>query len=349
MKNRERVVFFDALNVVSCIAVVGMHVNGTAVNTFSKSGNWLFSMFIDCLCYFAVPIFFMLSGATLIDYRKRYDTGTFIRKRLKRTMVPFICWSIIAILWCILALRCLTWEDVNSPVKLINVIFNVKAFNIYYFFIDLFAIYLCIPFLGMISAEKRIGKKGAYTYLIIYAFLSISFLPVVLGQFGIEWNSSLQNPLTGGYLIYVLLGYCLSKVELNKKNRYVIYMLGLIGFIVHYGMTTLLSYRDGAINFTFRGYLNFPTVLYAIAVFVAFRYVQWDKHEKLVHVVSRLSGVSFGVYLIHKYPIYVICYLLQIDGFSIAWRIIGTMTVYVLSVVGVMCIQKIPLLKKLIP
>lgn len=58
-------------------------------------------MFIEALFYFAVPVFFMLTGATLINYRKRYGTGTFFKKRLLKTLVPFIIWSIIGICWSI--------------------------------------------------------------------------------------------------------------------------------------------------------------------------------------------------------------------------------------------------------
>ena len=157
--SKKRVGYFDALNVVSCIAVVTMHVNGTSLYTFHHSVSWLSSLFIDCLCYFAVPVFFMLTGATLMDYRKRYNTYEFIKKRFSRTMIPFLFWSVVAIVWCVLALKCLKWSDVSSPIKLINVIFNVRAFNIYYFFIDLFAVYLCIPVLGIIPSQKELVKK----------------------------------------------------------------------------------------------------------------------------------------------------------------------------------------------
>lgn len=347
--NGGRIVYLDILNIIACIAVVCMHVNGTAVNTFARSGNWLFSLFVDCVCYFAVPVFFMITGATLIDYRKRYDTKVFVKKRVNRTMIPFLFWSVVAILWCILALRVMSWSDISNPIKLINVIFNVRAFNIYYFFIDIFAVYLCIPFLSLVPEDKRIGKKGAFTYLIIYGFLSISLLPVLCGQIGIDWNPNLQSPVTGGYIIYVLLGYCISKTDFSRRQRFGIYLLGVAGLLIHFGMTAILSLRYGAMNFTFRGYTNFPTVLYAIAIFVAIKYYRSVGSEKLQKGIGFLSGASFGVYLLHKYPIYVLCYLLPINEFSVIWRVLGTLTVYVISVIAVKCLQKIPFMNKLIP
>lgn len=349
LKEKERILYLDILNIIACIAVVCMHVNGTAVNTFSRTGNWIFSLCVDCICYFAVPVFFMITGATLIDYRKRYDTKTFAKKRISRTIIPFLFWSIVAILWCILALKVMQWSDVSSPIKLINVIFNVKAFNIYYFFIDIFAVYLCIPFLSMIPEDKRLGKTGAFTYLLVYGLFSVSILPTICGIVGVEWNNNLRSPLLGGYLIYVLLGYYVSKTDFKKENRRVIYLLGIAGLLIHIGMTALWSFRDGAMNFTFRGYTNFPTVFYSLAIFVAIKYYSKVGGEKIQKSIVYLSGASFGVYLIHKYPIYILCYMLHVDDFSVIWRIVGTIMVYVISVVIVKCLQKIPIISKLIP
>lgn len=348
-KKEGRIVYLDILNIIACISVVCMHVNGTAVNTFSRTGNWLFSLCVDCVCYFAVPVFFMITGATLIDYRKRYDTKTFVKKRINRTMIPFLFWSIVAILWCILALGVMRWSDVSNPIKLINVIFNVKAFNIYYFFIDIFAVYLCIPFLSMVPEDKRLGKKGTYTYLLVYGLLSISILPTICGLIGVEWNNNLRSPLLGGYLIYVLLGYYVSKTDFRKKHRVVIYLLGMAGLLIHIGMTALWSFRDGTMNYTFRGYTNFPTLFYALAIFVAIKYYSKVCGDKLQKNIVFMSGASFGVYLLHKYPIYILCYLLHVDEFSVVWRIIGTILVYAISVIVVKCLQKIPIIGKLIP
>ncbi|XCB29844.1 hypothetical protein RQN30_11930 [Arcanobacterium hippocoleae] len=39
--------------------------------------NWAAALAIETIFFFAVPIFFMLTGATLLRYRDRYDTQTF--------------------------------------------------------------------------------------------------------------------------------------------------------------------------------------------------------------------------------------------------------------------------------
>lgn len=90
----SRIIYFDILNVISCMAVVCLHANGF-VHTFIKDDWWWLRVLVEVVCYFAVPVFFMLTGATLLNYRKRYSTKTFYKKRLLRTFAPFVFWSIV--------------------------------------------------------------------------------------------------------------------------------------------------------------------------------------------------------------------------------------------------------------
>lgn len=77
-ENNKRIVYYDILNVLAIIAVVALHCNGI-VHNFSTNYKraWMTSLIVECICYWAVPIFLMLSGATLMKYREKYNTKTF--------------------------------------------------------------------------------------------------------------------------------------------------------------------------------------------------------------------------------------------------------------------------------
>ncbi len=76
-------VFVDVLNIVSCFAVVCLH---TSLGVFSLQHTflWTFQELMQAMFIFAVPIFFMVSGMNLLDYRKKYSTKVFgsVRPRL---------------------------------------------------------------------------------------------------------------------------------------------------------------------------------------------------------------------------------------------------------------------------
>ncbi len=64
--------YIQNLSVLSAFAVVALHVNGEFWN-FSYGRYWITSNIIESLFYFAVPIFFMITGVTLVDYNERYS------------------------------------------------------------------------------------------------------------------------------------------------------------------------------------------------------------------------------------------------------------------------------------
>ena len=70
--NKEKLFYINLLNVVSAISVIMLHTNCFWIDDVSAS-YWKSANIIECLFYFAVPVFFMNTGATLIDYQDRYD------------------------------------------------------------------------------------------------------------------------------------------------------------------------------------------------------------------------------------------------------------------------------------
>lgn len=330
---------------------MALHVNG-AVHTFAKTRNWVSCMFIEALFYFAVPVFFMLTGATLMNYRKRYDTGDFFKKRIFKTFVPFMIWSIIGICWSIFYTKGMKISDINTPAKFISAVINCKGMGIYWFFPALFSVYLTIPLFSLVDEDKRIGKKGIFTYLILVYIVLNVLLPFVCRLTGIQWNSALNAVSCGGYVVWFLIGYLLANTDINKKFRILIYILGLIGFFMYFYLTVQNSFKTGRFDKTYAGYMNIPAIFMGTAVFVLFKYGKWnliDKHEKAVRFVRNLSSASFGVYLIHYYLKDFSIRHFGIDPRSTLYRIVGTFIIYGLSVIIVRVIQKIPVIRKMVP
>ena len=99
------------MNVISMLAVVYLHAND-CFWTFSTDRYWKSANIIEAGLYFAVPCFFMITGANLLDYRQRYDTKTFLIKRAKKTVLPYIFWSFIGIGFNI-CMHNLQWNNVT--------------------------------------------------------------------------------------------------------------------------------------------------------------------------------------------------------------------------------------------
>ena len=345
--NTKRVVAYDVMNVAACVAVIALHVNGIFW-TFSYDRYWKTSLIIETVFYWAVPVFFMLTGATLMDYRERYCTKTFLKKRFERTVVPFIIWSVISIPWAIYIVHYLSVDDVSSVSRFLNTILNCKGLSIYWFFPPLFSIYLCIPVISTIPYKRR---KTAFGFLILYGFLSCSLLPPLLSKVGIYLNGDLRSPLNGGYLIFPLIGYWIANYPISKKTRWAIYFAGILGWAIRFYFTLTRSLAEGTINMETSGYTNYPAIIQSVAVFVWFYYHDWSflGKGKLISVFQKLSSASLGVYLIHFYLMQAIVSFFHIPMQSIIWRTAGIPLVYLISLAAVLIGKKAPIVKHLFP
>lgn len=85
--------YISELSVISTICVVYMHLCGFHGMIPQYNFEWILSLFIEKVCFFAVPVFFMITGATLIDYPKRYNLKTYVKKRINKTVIPWLAWG----------------------------------------------------------------------------------------------------------------------------------------------------------------------------------------------------------------------------------------------------------------
>lgn len=276
--------YISVLTVVSAFAVVALHTNGCFWQ-FSTERYWFTANIIESVFYFAVPVFFMISGATLLDYPKRYDLKTYFKKRIRKTVIPFLIWSLVG--WGLLILNSIhLGQPVNPEILTISGIWNgiweTKFVPIFWFFIPLFACYLSIPLLASVSDEKC---KSIFLYLVTASFMVNAVLPFLIHAFQLPLKWPLRVNIVSGHLIYILLGYWLSKNELSRNVRYLLYLLAVLGLLMHIVGTYSLSMEAGKIVGTYKGYLNVPCILYSVGVFLLFK-------EKSVcnRIITGISG-----------------------------------------------------------
>lgn len=335
--------YITVLNVLSCLGVILLHTS-TFWN-FSKTRGWVAANCIESVFYFAVPVFVMISGATLIDYGERYTTKEYFVKRIKKTVIPFIAWSIISVFF---ALYCGSKVSLK-PIAIINAVINCQYMSIYYFFLLIFGVYLSIPVIGCIEKGKR---KGIFMYVIISTFVVNSILPLIsrLSNGGIAHNGNFQVYVCGGYLIYVFIGYYIDNYDISKNVKKLIYLLGILGLLIHFGGTWYFSFKNNTVDTVLKGYTSVPCVLYSAAIFLAIKNVNFDKVPKLfIKVISFFDGQTFGIYLIHMFVIRLMSKWFHIAPQRFVSNVVFAFVVFVLSALVVKGMQKIPFVRRIIP
>lgn len=344
---KQRKVFYISLaSVISAFAVVMLHTNG-CFWTFSTERYWLTATIIETVMYFAVPVFFMISGATLIDYRERYTTKQFFAKRIEKTVIPFLVWSAVGVVYLCLkgAMKFeLSWAFVKTVLLGIA---NSKIISIYWFFISLFTVYLCIPLFASVAKEIR---EKVFVYVVAVAFIFNWMIPFLCQVFEISYTSRIGVPVALDYLMYVLLGYLLHNKELRPIHKGVVYALGLGGLAMHMVGTYILSMEAGYVVQLFKGYTKVPCLLYSVAVFVLMKDIG-EKIEdgRIIKFVEMVGSYTFSIYLMHYYVMDIMVHLFDINVTSILYRVGAPFVIFAICIGLTWCVRKIPVLRKIVP
>src|SRR5581483_7891153 len=96
-QQKQHIPTIDVLRIISILAVIIIH---TTTRTLEINGadiirvQW--TLFLNQIFRFAVPLFFMISGFVLeVSYPFHASYFTYIKKRINRIFVPYLFWSAI--------------------------------------------------------------------------------------------------------------------------------------------------------------------------------------------------------------------------------------------------------------
>lgn len=287
----------------------------------------------------------MITGATLIDYRERYDTKTFFKKRLLKVIIPLIIWSIIYFIINFFKGK-FSINDLSFKF-VFEYFFFVKTNPIFWFFVVIIGIYLAIPVISLIPQETR---RKAFLYIIIITFVFNQFLPDLLYHLNLNYNYDLKFPLTySGWISFIFIGYYIDKYEIVKKHRVIIYVLGIIGFLTMVVPTIFISYHKNESCSWFDEYYDAPCVLYSASVFLFFKSKINNNQivTKIMPFFNFVAPTTLGIYVLHIAIRDFLRYFYTYSYFGM--NLVLTLSILTICFIVVKIVQKIPGLRHIFP
>ncbi len=342
-KTNRHYLYMDVLNIAACFAVIVLHCSGTFF-TYEADSVWKLSLLLQVLARWAVLVFLMLTGANLLSYREKYSTAVFFKKRLIRTFLPFLLWSVVWLVWRVYEGQI----QIAGARDVITAFTNNGCQNIYWFFYMLFPIYLAIPVISPLFCRENI-RRIRYFYLMILFFTAV--LPLFTYYTKIPVSTDFAFPLTAGNFGFVILGWLMARTEFRIWQRLLIWLSGILGAVwMYFG-----AYRDIALSAEhtvqsdFLSYNSLPTVAMSAAVFLLIKSIPWQKleHTFFASALRTLAGASFGVYLIHLFPIQ---YMNRVfSNHSAAYMLMMPFFVYAICALIAVLVRMIPGLRRIFP
>lgn len=340
----QNIEWLDSLRAIALIGVIIIHESTPAVKMSypANMGNWWTGNIIDSAVRFAVPLFLMLSGATMLG--KEYDLKTFYKKRFVRVLLPFLFWMVVYWIYRWMVLPSAKQPDTFSSVVswAVKLLGNEGISKHFWYVYMILFFYLLFPF---ISRGVRSLKDKEVLWLIIgWALLSFSSRKLPVNFY--SWTDHYPARLLGylQYSGYLVLGYYLTKFSItNKSQRVVAAALFAVSVVIASVFTWYFSKQSHHLDLDMYGNVTFNTMLQVIAMFLLVKDTT-IKNSVLLRIQRLISNYSYGVYLSH---IMVIGIFFQYDIFWTmghpAWTLpVLTLLTLVVSLLIIFVLRKLP-------
>lgn len=298
VQKNGRIFYIDEIRALAILLVILIHVSKWFVAVeVPHTLFWHFSSFLFSLGRMGVPLFFMISGALLLN--KEYEIVYFFKRRFSRIFVPFAFWIVIIILY-----KILFFNHGYGLGNLIDIIFNE---GMVWFIWVLVGLYLFIPVISPFINKYK--TKGAEYFLIIwittFIFNAFHFTPYTLD---LNYFS--------GYFGYLILGWYLSNKEYKLSDKSVLVLSGVIFLISTLVSLYALEYQIDMGKY----YLTPVAIFQCVGIYLFFMYFakvsdsieislissvyNFIKDSFIGKIIVSISFCSYGMFLTHYFVIW---------------------------------------------
>ena len=342
--------YISLIKILSAFSVVILHTNGIGVYWNFKNKYEIYKQYfisanlIECSLNFAVPLFFLCIGATLLEFNKKYGLKVYFMKRINKVVIPLLSWNIILYFYKVYVLK--NQKKIKFAFEeLWNLYYGNKIYNIFGSIHSFILIYLMIPLLAFVEESKKIK---IYSYCFITLFITQVFIPYLIRIFHL--NLILIYQIKIGHLIYIFGGYIIHHYKFKIYYKIMIYLIGIIGLLLLVFGTKILTIKYKKTIILHKGYLNFPCMVYSCSLFlfikencyILFRII----NKKYINIIGSLTMGSFFLHfpIIDTYNKY-----FKINKLSLKFRLFDGFFICCLCLFLTYILKKVPLIKYLVP
>lgn len=278
----------SCLRIIATVAVVFFHTCGIlqsnqAIFSLTASQDKFFSIGYHMM-YWAVPVFYMISGGVLLNPNKLVSYEKVFKKYILRMVLVLVFFGIPFAL-----LIGFAEEHRISGTMVVQSIFSVltgKSMSHLWYIYSMIGIYLILPILWRII--KSIGKRDLEVLLLILFVVDFIF-PVFSRITGIPVAFNLPIAF---HIFYVLAGYyiqcnkprILSKLSVNAA-------IGFLYVVIIIGMHNLTNDVER--------YLAYDSPIIAIMALSLYSLFVMNFKREVSQTWWEIDRLCFAVYLIH--------------------------------------------------
>lgn len=301
MENKQKKTYIEVLRILATALVLLNHTPVYFLFAYSEGAQQVFYTIQTIITKINVPLFLIISGATLLG--KEEDYVTVFKKRILRIVEIIFIFNFISYL--ITAIQ----TNSFSILEYINLTLSneVEGTIPYWYLYTYLAFLFMLPFIRKIAIS--LTKKDVIVMITLYFFFytlmqTIYDISLVNSFNPIAISSYLSIPIvTSNVIFYPLIGYYFDRNinvnDINKKTVVMILLVYLSTIIVSFALTYYEGSKTGEFSQKFIDMFDF---VQAIIIFILINYlvnvVSFNTfNEKLYKKICALGSLTFGIYL----------------------------------------------------
>ncbi|WP_259565791.1 acyltransferase [Enterobacter sichuanensis] len=298
----KRIHWVDSARFVAILMVVVTHCHDKM-----KIGNVLVSSLFYSIDRLGVPIFLMISGGLILPGLEKKDPIEFYKKRIPQFLFLIFIYTVFT------NMSGLIFEEgrgvidslLYSLINLNGIIPSKSGYAAHMWFMyTIIGLYIIAPFLA------RMLSLCSTRLICLFVGICIVFnyIPYVFSEFfplfDIGLLKRVGSDFTGGYLIYMVIGYLLiNRINIDLKSLHIVIPSVLIIFVG----CLFLAYEDVSRNSILGSYHWYSASIFILVMSVSsMLLIKAFMDGDCKAVVSSISKYSFGIYLIHYAVLYAI-------------------------------------------
>ncbi len=348
-KTSARVAYADWVRVLAAAMVVMIHTAAPLFNlTVVGSADFLVAGLFDGITHAAVPLFVMVSGVFMLDESRPLS----IRRAVGRYALPLVglyaFWSVVyALANKIVEPLLLGGAVLNSGMlKEFAVAIVEGAYHLWYLPM-MVTVYLLCPLLRRFVSREN--PRPARYFVLVAGVLNF-LLPTGIGLtkhiVGVDFTEAYATfsvPMLV-YPAYFVAGWLIANCRPSRARRLAVYAGGGVALAAMLALSWWLSLKNGEAFAPLMEPTSVLCAVYAVALFSVF---SWEgRHWRAPKWLGALSGLTFGVYILHVEVQALYKVFLPFEGGALGYMLTQWAAVTAVSLAATWVVLRIPLLKR---
>lgn len=309
-RNESRHNYIDLIRALSCVLVVAIHVSAVDFDVFSYTSlEWSIARLINCIGMNGVPLFFMISGALLLNSNYQLSIKKLVFDKIGKLLLAYLLtcffYNLVPFFRGWVPLE---WFYIKECL-LEGTIYGIGLYHVWFIPV-LLGIYLLLPVLKAAFAKKENCEYFLCLFLIagiVIPTLQLFELPGQIDRLLSHLKDQYFVDMIMGYVGYFVLGHYLHSFEPFKwtqKKGIIVWILTIIAILSTYVGCLLDSYKTETTSSLFNTPFSMNLALGSCGIFLLVKELgSRIKSEKTHRMIRKFASYTLGIYLFHPFVI----------------------------------------------